>query len=146
MGWSIHLYWPGATAQQGAGHPGFFNDDHGWASFMVAVDEDDAAAELLIELGYDVLGAAVFEEMDDEGRTEALVPPAEFAAAALSFGALVAGADERVAPLVALYAKEAVDGVDGAAEELARDCRDLAAIAKYASDQGAEAMALEYTF
>jgi hypothetical protein len=141
MGASILVHWPGATEEEEGGHPGFYNDDKAWASWMAAVSSNAGALRLLEKLGVACLIYCTTDGVDEDEIE--WTTPDDLQQAANKLRRLVQDEDERVAPLISIY-EGSYDGVENGAEEFAQDLADVASIADYARDQGAEEMVLGY--
>lgn len=94
MGASILVHWPEATEEDEEGHPGFSNDDHAWASWLVAVIENPSAAQLVKRLGVDALLSHTTEGADADAIQ--WTTPDELERAALALRELVVRADPEV--------------------------------------------------
>lgn len=134
MGASILVHWPGASPQQEKGHPGFYNDDHGWATWLVHVLQSESGAALLERLGLTALNAHTTDDTEPIWTT-----PDELKQAAEKLAAMVRARDPQIASLVELY-----EAQEDAAQELVRDLEDITAIADYARSNGAMQMTLGY--
>jgi len=64
MGASILVHWPDATEEDEGDHPGFSNDDHAWASWLVAALQSASAMQLLQQLGVAALLSHTTEGAD----------------------------------------------------------------------------------
>ncbi len=141
MSASILIHWPGATEDESEGHPGFYNDDQAWASWIVAVIERASAVELLERLG---VGSLLSHTSDGEDSDEIeWTTPDELERAAKQLLGLVERSDPAVQPLVELYQLEAL-GEEAPNLEFARDLRDVMQIADYARGLGAQTVTLGY--
>jgi|SRR5690349_10341193 len=147
MGVSVAVEWPGSSEEQQYGHPGFQNDDHLWANWMVNVLERPAAAKILNDLG---CGALLLHNTTGLA-SEAIgwAGPGEFEKAATKLANLVSAKDGRVKALMEVYRIEwdrAFDEEDGESPEatFSQDLDDVAAIARYARSHGAAKMTLGY--
>src|SRR5688572_17562819 len=101
MGASILVHWPDATEEDEQGHPGFFNDDHPWASWVVAVLEDLPAARSLERLGLSPLLSHTTDGVDSDEID--WTTPDELERAANALRELVERKYPDVQPLVDLY-------------------------------------------
>jgi hypothetical protein len=147
MGVSVAVEWPGSTEEQRGGHPGFWNDDHLWANWMLNVLDRPAAAQCLQDLGCGVLLLHTTTGMAaaDIGWAR----PEAFEKAATRLANLVSSKDGRVKTLMDVYRIEwdqAFGEEGGQTPEVAfsRDLDDVAAIARYARSHGAGKMTLGY--
>lgn len=141
MGASILVHWPGATEEDEESHPGFFNDDHAWASWVADVIGDRAATRLLDQLG---VAALISHTTDGMGSDEIRwTTPDELETAANRLRELVDQAAPEVLALIKLYETAAV-GEEPPTVEFARDLGDVAQIAEYARDRGATQVTLGY--
>lgn len=141
MSVSVLVHWPDATEAEERGHPGFFNDDQAWVSWVAAVVANAAAIRRLTALGFDALLAYT-----TSGAGPDAVPwttPDALENAANGLRSLVQRGDPSVNALVEIYEADA-PGVDEASVEFARDLGDIAEIAEYARGCGATLMALGY--
>jgi hypothetical protein len=139
--------WPESTPDQQGAHPGFYNDDHMWATWVVDVMGKPKLVRLLEQIGAGVLLHHNTTDLPIEEVGWA--KPEEYQAAANTLQNLLAAKDLIIKPLVEIYRTEwdrlIGDGTDETAEEwFARDLNDVAAIASYARDQGAKTMTLGY--
>ena len=141
MSASVLVHWPNATEEEQQGHPGFFNDAHAWASWIVAVLGDESARRRLARLGLDALLSYTTQGADAEAV--AWTTPDALESAARGLRRFVERGDPVVAALVELYEANA-PGVDEAAVELARDLGDVGEIADYARRCGASKVTLGY--
>lgn len=141
MGASILVHWSGATEDEEGGHPGFFNDDHPWASWIVAVLEDTSIVRLLHRLGVGAL-LSVTSNGVEPGDIDWTTPD-ELERAANKLRELVQDDEPLVEVLVDLYEEEAA-GEESPSVELARDLSDVAQIAGYARGLGAQKITLGY--
>ncbi len=143
----VRVRWPGASAEDKNGHPGFRKGGLFWTLVLCELAESDDAQDALEELGVDAILAAVPEEAPDDEVEWAT--PDELAGAAEKLAALLADGDAKVKPIVAVYDDlwaEATDGDDEAppaAEAFAADLQDLAKIARYAAERGADKVVIE---
>lgn len=146
MSVSVTVEWPGSTRKQQAGHPGFRNDDHLWANWVVNMMQAPKAEKALSKVDGAVLLSFNTTDLAPEDVDHA--PPADFQRAALALRDLVMAKDARVRPVVDVYRKEwnrIVGKEDGRTEEwFIRDLEDVAAIAQYADSKGAATMTLGY--
>lgn len=141
MGATILVHWPEATEDEEQGHPGFFNDDHAWASWLVAAIESTAAPKLLARLGVGALLSHTADGLDADDVE--WTTPDELERAANALREQVERIDPEVQPLVELYTADA-PGVEPPSVEFARDLGDVAQIAGYARDLGATKVTLGY--
>lgn len=141
MGASILVHWPDATEDEEQGHPGFFNDDHAWASWIVAVIESTPAIRLLAHLGVSALLSNTAHGVDPDDVE--WTTPDELERAANVLRDRVVRTDPEVQPLVDLYNANA-PGVEQPSVEFARDLGDVAQIAGYARGLGASKITLGY--
>lgn len=147
MGVSITVEWPGSSEDQQGDHPGFQNDDHMWANWMVNVIEKPNLAGLLEKLGGEVL---LYHNTSNLPVNQiGWAKPEEFEKAAITIRDLVAAKDARVTPLIDVYRVEwnrlIGDGEGESTEEwFIRDLEDVVGIARYAQAQGARKMTLGY--
>lgn len=147
MGVSILVEWPGSTEGQKRDHPGFRNDDHMWANWVVNVIGEPELVRAL-----EGLGAAVLLKHDTTDLPPSKVgwaKPEEFETAAATLRSLVVAQDPRTKPLVATYRIEwaqamGVESGENPEDWFAHDLEDVAAIARYAKMEGAEKMTLGY--
>ncbi len=149
MGVSILVEWPGSTEDEQGGHPGFENDDHLWATWVVTVIEDPKVAADLRKIGCEVLLRHNTSNLDP--NEIGWGSPREFESAALKLRKLVDAKDPAVQTLLDTYRVEwgRLIGEDedeerGAEQWFAQDLQDVAAIAKYAGACGAKKMTLAY--
>jgi hypothetical protein len=140
MGATITGYWPGITAADFEGMPGFFNDYHAYAAWVAERESQDEILDAII-----ALGCGSLLTVRTEGLSEGLVDwvePSALESAALRLRDLVRGHDRRTDAIVASYEANA-NGIDDPADELCRDLEDIAAIARYAASRGATTMTLD---
>jgi hypothetical protein len=146
MGVSVHVEWPGCSEDESALHPGFENDDHFWANWVLNALGNPRAAATLRKLGVDTLLRHNTSGLDpgDVGWAK----PSEFESAALKLADLVSAEDSAVKPLLEIYRVEwdRIIGEDerGVGEWFAQDLWDVAAVARYAAECGAKTMTLGY--
>ena len=134
MGASILVHWPGASPEQEGDHPGFYNDDRGWSTWLVNALTDENALALVEQLGLAVLLAHTTDDAEPIWTT-----PNELELAAKKLARMVRSHDPQVASLVELY-----EPFEDREQELIRDLEDVAAIAGYARDNGATTVTLGY--
>jgi hypothetical protein len=141
MGASILVHWPDATEEDEGDHPGFSNDDHAWASWLVAALQSASAMQLLQQLGVAALLSHTTEGADaDEIEW---TTPDELERAANALRERVERNDPEVQPLLELYEADA-PGQEEPSAEFARDLGDVAQIAGYARGLGASKVTLGY--
>ncbi len=134
MSASILVHWPGASSEQEQDHPGFFNDDRGWATWVVNVLQIDGGPALVNGLGLAALLAHT-----TEGAEAIWTTPDELERAAGKLAELVRSSDAQVERLVELY-----EAMEDEATELLQDLEDVAAIARYARGHAASKLTLGY--
>lgn len=138
MGVSILVHWPGATEEDAAAHPGFFNDDLGWSTWLMNVLSDPAAVEIMKAIRCDALLSHTADgEADIDWTT-----PDELEQAAVNLLKLVDNCDPRAAKIIEYY--QSHEEMGPPPEAFAQDLRDVAAIARYARAAGAQTVTLGY--
>lgn len=147
MGVSIEVEWPGSTEDQRGNHPGFRNDDHMWAEWMVNVIQRPELVRLLERIGAGVL---LYHNTTNLPKNNiSWATPEEFEGAATTLRNLLVSQDARIKPLADVYRAEwdrliGEGGGETMEDWFARDLEDVATIAHYARAHGAKKMTLGY--
>jgi hypothetical protein len=141
MGLSVRVHWPEATEEEEQGHPGFFNGEHAWVSWIILVRENASAIRRLERLGFEALLSHVTAGADADAID--WTTPDALERAATDLRKLVQVGDPTVEALVEIYEANA-PGEDKASIEFARDLGDIADVADYARGLGASTVTLGY--
>lgn len=138
MGASIFVCWPGASEDEKGGHPGFWNDDQGYAHWICGILESPWR-----RLGFRLRGLGpllhVYSADNPAERIDWTTPTKLKNAARRLHGELASGS-AFAASVARLYDRG--PGEDPPEAELARDLSDVAKIAEYAEGRGARQVAL----
>ena len=140
MGASVIGYWPGMTEVQLESQPGFFNDCKAWGDWIAEREQHPDVLEALDALGVGALRSCKTDGMDDSEVQ--WVTTDQLARAALRLRDLVLAQDARGARITETYALSPYR-IGPAYEQLAQDLADVAAIARFAQDEGVARMTLE---
>jgi len=140
MGASVSGYWPGITQEQLESQPGFWQDCKAWGDWMAEREKHLDVLKALAVLRVEAVRTCKTAGMDDS-QVQWVTPHALAADAMwLRHGILVrAPGTKRIIETYALRA----NGVDPVEQELAQDLLDVAAIARFAVQQGVPRMTLE---
>jgi hypothetical protein len=133
MAADVVAYWPGASAEDLADQPGFFNDGTAWGRWVAARKEEPALAQALLALDAAALLAAT--ACDDRAGVEEWVAPSELLLAARRVRHAVQRDDPHCACLVAAYRRCATEAPK-ALGDLLIDLADVEEIALWAEQAG----------
>jgi len=140
MGASVAGFWPGITQEQYENQPVFWQDCKAWGDWMAERNNHPSIISLHKSLGVEALLSHTTEGMKPSQVD--WVSPEQLAAAAKRLRDLVLAGDERVEPMLKVYAEYSAD-IDPVSQEFAQDLMDVAAIAEFAMACGVSKMTLE---
>ena len=140
MGATVTAYWPGISVNQIESQPGFYNDDKAWGNWMANLEEHEEVLEAMKRLNVSALCTFKTDGVEDDDV--AWVTPSELERAALRLRELVLAGHPDTNRILEIYA-ESANGIDPVNEEFARDLADIAALAAFATREGASRMTLE---
>ena len=138
MSASIYIHWPGCSSEQQAGHPGFDQDDHPYATWVTALQKSARAQAVLRTMGVDALLCVGL--LGDRESKMSYTTPSQLKFAALSLCSALQTGDTNAVELLGLYVHG--PGELSPTEELTCDLTNVAAIADHAATQGARQITL----